>query len=367
MSSVIDPNFAPKVSSKDVVTWYSALDPSFQIYGFPWIRRDKAYKRFPKKSKKDIEAICPKINGLAANTAGGQIHFFTNSAKLSIKVVLTSAVDLSQMSRTGQGGFDCYVGTDFRSLKFIDAARFAHGQTEYEFTFFDQLPGEKLVVLNFPLYTGVLECFIGILEHSTIKKAKSFIDARRIVIYGTSITQGGCASRPGLNYTNRLSRMMRREVVNFGFSGNAFGEKVVAQQVAQIKKASLFVLDYEANAGTNGLLEKTLVDFIDTIRMFHPTTPIAVVSRIPYLLDQLIPAYGLKRAKIKQFQMDTVNRYRNQGDSLIYFIDGSILLGEEAHECTTDTIHPNDLGFSHMAIEFKKAFTYIYKDQRRNK
>ena len=361
MNNQYDQNFVIKEIKSENVEWRNALDSSFQLYGFYWIKEDKKYRRLSTKSIDILDKICPKINWLAGNTAGGQIHFWTDSSKLSIRVKLTGPVDLSVMTRTAQGGFDCYIGDNFKDLKFIDSARIQNLQTEYEYVFFENLPGKKLVVLNFPLYTGVESCFIGLDENAMIKKAKSFNDKNRIVMYGTSITQGGCASRPGLQYTNFLSRVMKREILNFGFSGNAFGEKEVANEIAKVKDVSLFVIDYEANAGTNGKLALTLDTFIDTIRSYHPTVPIAVVSRIPYILDSLKSDLGKNRLKIKEFQIETVKKYQSKGDSAVHFIDGSVLLGPVTHECTVDSVHPNDLGFYFMTTNFAKAFKKILK------
>lgn len=361
MNNQYDSNFLISEKKSDGLKWRNALDSSFKLYGFYWIKQDKLFRRLSKSSIEVLENICPKINGLAGNTAGGQIHFWTDSSKLSIRVKLTGPVDLSVMNRTAQGGFDCYIGNSFKELKFIDAARVGHLQTEYEYVFFENLPGKKLIVLNFPLYTGVETCFIGLDELAEVKKAKSFNDKKRIVFYGTSITQGGCASRPGLQYTNFLSRTMKREILNFGFSGNAFGEKEVANEIAKVKDVSLFVIDYEANAGTNGKLALTLETFLDTIRSNHPEVPIAVVSRIPYIFDALKPVLGDNRKKIKDFQIETVKKYQAQGDNNVHFIDGSVLLGPVTHECTVDSVHPNDLGFYFMTQNFNKEFKKILK------
>lgn len=359
MSSQYDQNFViPEVKSENVV-WRNALDSSFQLYGFYWIKQDKKYRRLSSSSIEILDKVCPKINWLAGNTPGGQIHFWTDSSKVSIRVKLTGPVDLSVMTRTAQGGFDCYIGNSFKDLKFIDAARVQHEQTEYEYVFFENLPGKKLVVLNFPLYTGVESCFIGLDENAEVRKAKNFNDKKRIIMYGTSITQGGCASRPGLQYTNFLSRMMKREILNFGFSGNAFGEKEVADEISKVKDVSLFVIDYEANAGTNGKLALTLEVFIDTIRSSHPNVPIAVVSRIPYIFDSLKPTLGENRQKIKDYQIETVKKYQSLGDSNVHFIDGYKLLEPLTHECTVDSVHPNDLGFYFMTNNLNKEIKKI--------
>src|SRR5690606_1627539 len=127
------------------------------------------------------------------------------SRKLFLDVELSNYVNLSGMTALAQGGFDIYVGSDYDDLKFYDGTRFPLNEKNYNFTFDLHANGkEQLIVLNFPLYNGVKKLHLGIDNESTINKSV-FPNDKKVVIYGTSITQGGCASRPGLSYTNILS------------------------------------------------------------------------------------------------------------------------------------------------------------------
>lgn len=362
--SRVDSNFEIKSSNANL-RYYDGLSSWFQHYGFYPFEPDHHYLRLSLSDIETLRSSLPKIAYLATNTAGGQLHFWTDSDTLSIQVQLSHAVDLSQMTRSGQGGFDCYIGKSFRELRFIECARFDHGVTQYQHTFFEGVFGRKLIVLNFPLYTGIQSLQIGLSNQAWMKPAKSFQASKRIVVYGTSIAQGGCASRPGLSYLNWLSRKMKREVLNFGFSGNAFGDLEVMERLAKITPVSLFVLDYEANAGTNGRLEASLHSCIQAIRYQHPQTPIVVVSRIPYILDSIKPELGRKREAIRVFQESLVNELTRAGDCHLYYIDGRSLLGKQWHEGTTDAIHPNDYGFYEMTKAFEKALTTILLTDRR--
>lgn len=345
---------------KNMINW---IDPikckDLNIYGFYWLQEDQIYNRLPKSSFATLETVCPNINNLATNTSGGQIHFYTNSSKLIVKATISDKVGTSQMTGVARGGFDCYFGDSYDNLKFYASSAFDIETIEYEYTFFENEPGTKLVVINFPLYIGVNRLELGFASDSFLKKPDRFNPRERIVIYGTSITQGGCASRPGLSFTNILSRRQKREFINFGFSGNAFGEIEIAKIIASIDQASMFMIDYEANGGTNGKLEMTLEAFIKTIRTKHQTTPIVVMSRIKYLLDDLHSEMNKKRTEIRKFQEQTVKRFQKNGDDQIYFIDGSKLLGKDYHEYTVDSIHPNDLGFMKMAEEIEKKIKPI--------
>jgi len=328
-----DKHFSYDYQEKDYINWINPRkEEKCRHYGFAWFEEDRLYRRFPLKASATIKNTSAPLDNLADNTAGGQLHFRTDSPSLHIAVVLKEVNGLSGMSAAAQGGFDCYVGSDYYDLKHYATTAFSPASRDYRYTFFADLPGEKLIVLNFPLYNKIESFQIGIKPEAKLFPAADFPHRGRIVIYGTSITQGGCAGRPGLCYTNILSRRLGMEVINMGFSGNAFGEKEVAAIIAGISEARMFILDYEANAGLNGKLFATLENFIDTIRNKYATIPIAVVSRIKYLYDELSPAtLGKVRAEIKKFQIDTVGKYNSAGDANIHFIDGANLLGADYH------------------------------------
>lgn len=356
----VDKNFQIRSNNTGNINWFDPLEnKDITIYGFPFINQEKSYKRIPTIFHENLPV---NIKSLSTNTAGGQLHFFTNSSKLSIDVTLTSVSQLSGMTVTAQSGFDIYVGSSYDNLKFYDASRFPLTSTNYTFTFDLHANGtDQLVVLNFPLYNGVSKLLVGINENSILRSAK-FPNDGRIVIYGTSITQGGCASRPGLSFTNILSRKLKKEIVNFGFSGNAFGEVEVATIVSNIENVDMFIIDYEANAGTNGILYKTLEDFIKIIRNKYPKTKIIVLSRIKYLFDEIYPTLGENREKIRLFQEETVRKLKSLGDENIYYLNGSkIYENLDYHEYTVDSIHPNDLGFMKIAEYLENEIRKIFK------
>lgn len=342
---MVDKNF--EINKKiDSIKFYNPLvDEWFKIYGFGWFTKDRAFYRLPKDSFELVEKVNPKLNRLAVDTAGGQVHFVTNSTKLVIKVKLFRPNYLSGMTFVAQGGFDCYVGSTYDNLLFYNTSRFEVNLTEYEVEIFSNMDhNEKLIVLNFPLYNGVVELEIGLDSESYLKTPPKLKHQEKLVVYGTSIVQGGCVSRPGLAYPNFLSRALNIETINLGFSGNAFGEVEIAEIMASLNDVKMFILDYEANAGTNGKLEAGLESFLQTLRKYHPQVLIVVVSRIKYLFDDLNPTLGKRRKEIFDFQKSLVARLIENGDDNLLFIDGSKLLGDNYHEFTVDSVHPNDIG-----------------------
>lgn len=357
---MVDKNFEIGQPKGQIKYFNPLKHQEFKIYGFGWFKEDQSYYRLPKKSFDVIENINPKLNRLAVDTAGGQVHFVTNTTKLIIRVKLFRPNYLSWMTFTAQGGFDCYVGSRYDNLLFYNTSRFDVNTTEYEVELFsDTDQSEKLIVLNFPLYNGVVNLEIGLDSNAFLQSPPKLKHQEKLVIYGTSIVQGGCVSRPGLAYSNYLSRALNIETINLGFSGNAFGEVEVAEIIATLTDVKMFILDYEANAGTNGKLEAGLQDFICTLRKHHPDALIVVVSRIKYLFDDLNSTLGNRRREILDFQKLLITNLINAGDKNLFFIDGSKLLGNDYHEFTVDSVHPNDIGMLKLGqgiYEFIRPF-----------
>lgn len=362
----VDKNFEIKLTNSNGLTWFDPLDSDVKFYGFNYIDEDHIYSRLPKKYFDEIKTVSPRVHFLKDNTSSGQLHFITNSSKLVLHAKVLNGACLSGMTYVGQAGFDCYVGTNYDDLIFFDTTRFEVGKDEYEYTLFQgQGNKEKLVVINFPLYSNVIDLKLAINQDAYVKKPSENYNGK-IVYYGTSITQGGCASRPGLAYLNILSRRLKTDIINFGFSGNAFGENIFARIMSEVSDATMFVVDYEANGGTNGKLELTLEEFIKTLRKLHPYTPIVVISRIKYIFDDLNEKLGKRREELRVFQEEIVEKFKSSGDDYIYYIDGRKLLGDNYHEYTIDTIHPNDLGFMKMADNLEIEFRKIIKEGLKN-
>jgi lysophospholipase L1-like esterase len=213
------------------------------------------------------------------------------------------------------------------------------------------------ITLNFPLYNGVNFLWIGVDQGSVVQAPPTFNQAGKIVVYGTSITQGGCVGRPGMAYTNILSRNLDMQFVNLGFSGNGRGEPALAHLITQIEGTRCIVLDYEANAGMT--IKETLGPFLDILREKHPDIPILIMSKIRYSYDQEGSASYAKWMDLRDFQKEMVIKRKNAGDGHIHFLDGSTVLGSDYDECTVDGVHPNDLGSLRIAFAMQPVIEGI--------
>lgn len=295
-----------------------------------------------------MHAVRAEVDALADCTAGGQIRFRTNSPELRVSVKLAGPADMAHMPATGQCGFDCYLGGPGKQ-RYAGTTRFDPRADAYEAVLFKGFDRRmRDVTIHFPLYQGVKEVRIGLAPGSATAPPRSFGSDGRIVFYGTSITQGGCASRPGMAYPSILGRRLNRECVNLGFSGNGKGEPELARLILEIERLELLVLDYVPNV-TFDRYRDTLPAFIETIRRSRPTLPILVVSSIRYAMDAFDEPLRKAKALCRDFGRSFVEERRRAGDAAIAFLNGDTLLGRRFDEWTVDGVHPTDAGFQRIA------------------
>ncbi|WP_010272548.1 SGNH/GDSL hydrolase family protein [Paenibacillus senegalensis] len=342
----LDRNMAVPQQGGSALKWLSPFLAPVEQLGFAWLEQDKKYRRLPVKPAVPLP---PAVDVLANCTAGGQIRFRTNSSRLSIRVRLRDPADMYHMAPTGQCGFDCYLG-DPGARYFLTTARLNPREREYEAAFYDwQRQQEEEVTLYFPLYQAVESVWIGIDSDAELFSPAPLASYKPVIIYGTSITQGGCASRPGMAYPNILSRQLPLPFINLGFSGNGKGEPELAEVISTIEDPALLVLDYEANVGTVEDMARTFPEFIRIVRSNHPKLPILAISNIEYAGIRFNREIAQLHEARRKVQMDTIQSLREAGDMHLHFVDGYCLLGEDASECTVDGVHPTDLGFWKMA------------------
>ena len=343
-------------ATEDGLVWYAPHEKPFKLAGFNWFPKDHVYRRLPLNGP-----LPPAIERLAWCCAGGQVRFTSDTDKLVVKAKLREPFGLDcvpfaspygpeHMPQTGASGFDLYLGPPGAAC-FHAVTRFPAGCGEYHCQLLNRTGREPLeFTLNFPLFNGVDEILIGLNPDASVQPPPAYRLENPVVVYGTSITHGGCASRPGSCYTNILSRRLNVPFVNLGFSGSGNGEPEVAKVIASVRDPALFVLDYEANSGLEGLT-KTLANFIAILRARHKQTPILVVSKVRFAQEALKsePEQQRVREKCKAFQKGLIMKLRAAGDTHIHFLDGSTLLGKNYHECSVDGVHPTDHGFFKMA------------------
>lgn len=319
--------------------WVSPLDPRFEINGAPWLVENQGELiRLPNRLKNQIPE---SVWNLGQSPSGLRIRFRTDSTRLAIKLAYPSPPNMANMHAFGQTGVDLYIDGVYYSTAI--ATKDASNSTPIEHVYFENLPRqEREMTLYLPLYKPVKVLGLGLDSDVKIAKAHPFSVPKPVVFYGTSITQGGCASRAGLSYQAILARQLNIDFVNLGFSGNGKGEPAVAAMVAEID-ASVFVLDFAQNNPTIESLREVYEPFLTTLRAKHPQTPVIMItpissSRETSRLDQM-------RQHIRQLAARRIA----QGDRLLTLVEGPSLLGPDRLDGLVDGVHPNDLGFQWMA------------------
>ncbi len=347
----IDKNFAlPTFDGLDI-EWHDIRKAPFKIYGL--MDDGKQFVRMPSEVAQNVSA---GVNTLSKYTSGGRARFATDSPFVAIAVEQPDYWVGSHMTALSTGGFDLYCD-DGLNKGFVGS--FQPDSTTKKTKNVVRMNGRAWedgihnFTLNFPLYAEVHNVYIGIKKGSTLTEGKAYEEKEPIVYYGSSITQGGCASRPGTCYQNLICTQNNIDYINLGFSGSARGEDTMAEYIADLPM-SIFVYDYDHNAPDAEHLRATHEKFLRIIRKKHPTIPVIMLSK-PCL--NINDGQDYER---RQIIIDTYNKLKAEGDNNVYFIDGyEMLKGEFANECLVDYCHPTDLGFSRMASAIMKIFNKL--------
>ena len=341
---------------RPAVRWYSPTTAPFVLEGFPFFKSEGIYRRL---SVNPPYVLPAGVEGQSWHTAGGQIRFRATFRTMRLRAALMGSGTMDHMPATGQCGFDVYLA-ETGTPRYYGTARFDPRQDHYESAMVD-LPEPRTleVVVNFPLYQGVREVLLGFDADAVLEAPSPRAVAGRIVVYGTSITQGGCASRPGMAYTNILSRRLNAEVVNVAFSGAGQCEPEAAYAVRDIDDIALYIHDAEANVGAYEDVASRYPRFLRIFREKHPDTPILVPTKIPYAKELFHPDMRALRLRKKELQRAIVEQFRAEGDANIHFLDGETLYPGCFEEYAVDGVHATDLGFLKMAEGFEPVIRSI--------
>lgn len=335
-----DKNFLlqTKIERKDI-SFYSADDDCMSLHGI-WYENGK-YRRMPEEVAKTVSKGVYYGHALPA---GGRLRFVTDSDFIAISVQYGSIENTSTFPVAGSAGFDLYEN---KNGKYVHLGVFAPPMDVSErYESEKKLAGrkERELMLVFPLYSEVKQLYIGVSDQATVKPAPAYKTEKPIVFYGSSITHGACASRPGNTYLCMASREKDFDYVSLGFGGNAKGEKEMAEYIAGLEM-SAFVMDYDYNANNAEHLRETHERMFQIVRERQPELPIVIMSRPKLLTEKERERFDVVKA--------TYENAVAQGDNNVYFIPGYELIPESVMESAkVDGIHPGDLGFYFMAKRF---------------
>jgi len=325
----------------DELKWIDVKD--FGVTGKGWTDTESPYNRFPARAK---DIIRKEVWNLSLHPSGLRVHFTTDSNVIAADWTLPTDEPLGSdhMPAVGKSGLDLYVRHK-SSWRWVGVGRLTAPGRNRRIILPETLRGRHQYLLYLPLYNRLESLSIGIVPKASLSKPKPQ-PGNPIVFYGTSIVQGGCASRPGMTYPAILGRRLDRPFINLGFSGNARLEPEIASLLIELDPP-VYVLDPLPNVPvdqTAALAEP----FIRTLRSARPKTPIVLVENITYQHSLFVKSVAKtvqtrNRAFRKVFLKLSKERMK-----YLHYVPGADLLGHDG-EPTVDGVHFSDLGFTRMA------------------
>ncbi len=327
---------------------YSIKEAPFKIFGAPFFEETKEFYRLTPEFLNKM----PHLEHLGRRCPGARVGFKTDAPEFTVKIYFrTLNFDLgmsiyacqSASIMLGERQNSTFAGIiyppNYNTKVFSGTVK--KSNTLEEVTIW--LPrNEELedVEITFP-------------DYATIEPPTPYKYGPALY-YGSSITEGGCCCNITNAYNALLCRFLDLDYYNFGFSGAAMGENIMADFISSID-FNVFIYDYDHNAPTVEHLFATHEPFFKRFRQNRPDTPVLMLTmpNFDYHSDGTV-----RREIIKT----TYNNALASGDKNVYFVDGESFFGETDRQlCTIDTIHPNDLGFYRMAQTMRPVMEKVLK------
>lgn len=357
-------------SQKSTYTWRNPATNDFPVVeGQAWSAEVALpYDRFPARAEKTLN---PNVWNISHSSAGLYIKFKTNATNLVVRYVVKGALAMTHMPATGVSGIDLYAIDPNGQWKWAPASHSFGDTVEYRFSNLivsREFPGRDYEYrLYLPLYNTVNWLSIGVQGNSSF----NFIPLspeKPIVVYGTSIAQGACASRPGMAWTALLQQRMDRPLINLGFSGSGKLEPAVIALMNEID-ARLYVLDCLPNltafaGSTEQELEKRTIAAVKALKQKRPTVPVLLVDHSGGMLTSIIDTAAQRDYEnASQVLHRCVDSLKLAGITDVY-----LLLNKEiglSIYSTVDGVHPNDVGMMEYAAAYENIIRVILHEPTR--
>lgn len=316
-------------------------DPRLTVSGLPWFGEDQpALRRLPLRFK---DRVRPPVWDLAQHPSGGRLRFRTDSTTIGLVAENPNFSNMHHMASVGESGFDLYVGQDYLGSAWPDAAGKIAKQWRVG-------TARRLrdITLYLPLYKAVTIRELSLDPEARLEPAAPYAVRKPIVYYGSSITQGGCASNPGGSCQAILERRLHADFVNLGFSGNGMGEPALAEAITELDPSAI-VLDFWGNP-TAEQYAAALPGFCDILRRRFPRVPMLVTSPFYFSAEAADDTLARTQEAKRRIARDFVRLRRDQGDYRIIFVDGLKMLNASQTGGLVDGVHCNSLGFYFNAL-----------------
>jgi hypothetical protein len=312
------------------------------------------YDRLPGRAK---GVVTDSVWNLSRHSAGMMVRFQTDSTEIHVDYKVTSSnLSMPHMPATGVSGLDLYGQDSDGHWKWIAVCAPTAQATNKSI-----VSGLESTLRNYaiylPLYNGTEYLKIGVPKSASL----SPIEPRKekpLVFYGTSITHGACASRPGMPHPSILGRRLDCPVINLGFSGNGRMDIEVGKFLTEID-AAVYIIDCLPNMEAAEVTAKTQ-PLVKLLRAARPEVPIVLVEDRSYSGSWAITSQHKRNVTSRIALKEQYQQLINGGVEKLFYVDGETLLGQD-REDTTDGSHPSDLGFFRHADAFEPVLRKALK------
>jgi len=342
------------------INWWNPADATFPVIeGRAWhTNLAKPYDRLPAKAEKTVRQA---VWSLGQNTAGEYIKFTTNATEITVRYQISKNKSMDHMPATGVSGVDLYALDANNNWQWIRGAYSFSDTVQYKFTNVISAVPIKEFRLYLPLYNMPKWMQIG------VNKDKNFAplqvsNEQALVLYGTSIMQGACASRPGLAWTNILGRKLNVPIINLGFSGNGRLEQPIIDLMNETN-ARLFVLDCQPNLVDKKVypgadIENRIRTSVKSLQTNHPGVPILLVEHCCGVPEVGVDTTFFNRYTWSSEVMNkTYTAMKKEGVKNIHLLTAGDIGFDSAS--TVDGTHPTDIGMMKYADAYEKAINKI--------
>lgn len=313
-----------------------------------WEDTGRKYGRIPMFLQDSVRDVLWERSQCSSGIA---VRFATNSSRIGVRYQLLWNTHMLHMADTGLKGTDLYILEGDSVWRHVNTNRpNADKNKMCEKIYVENMDeGMREYMIYLPLYDGVEDLWVAVDSAATITPGNyNIIDCnKKIVAYGTSILQGGCASRSGMAATNIISRALNCEVVNIGISGEGKMDYCMARAMAQIPDADVFLIDPIPNC-TEMMCDTLTYDFINIIRKARPDIPIVMVEGPIYPYARYDKSLGNYLPRKNAAFRRNYEKLIAENPHNLYYVDCVNLDGVE-DDGTVDGIHLTDLGFKYYA------------------
>lgn len=341
----LDPEMADAKSSADGLSWHDVTTWGVEGRILPDQERLRWFDRFPASAEKSVTS---NVWNLSRHSPGMMVRFKTDATSIHVHYqLLSSRLAMPHMPATGVSGIDLYARDNDGKWRWVQVTRPTTQEVKTQIIK-DLAPGEREYAAYLPLYNGVDFLKIGVPQESSFESLAP--RQKPIVFYGTSITHGACASRPGMVHTAILGRRFDQPVVNLGFSGNGRMHPEVGDYLVQID-ASVYVIDCLPNMNAAMVAERC-IPLVQQIREHKPNTPIILVEDRRNTNSWILPARDAHHTANHKALKEAYKTLTEKQTKNLFYIQGDHLYGDDG-DGATDGSHASDLGFVRQADVFE--------------